>query len=104
MTATREQPAETAERTERPARKPAPPKKARPKGIGMPNDPVADLLTRVRNAAGARHETVSVPTSRMRSEERRVGKECRCGRTAYGERKEKEMRNERNARRYTRAV
>jgi len=51
MTAMREQTAETADRSERPARKPAPPKKARPKGIGMPNDPVADLLTRVRNAA-----------------------------------------------------
>src|SRR5437870_13587985 len=68
MTATREQPAETAERTERPARKPAPAKKARPKGIGMPNDPVADLLTRVRNAAGARHETASVPASPMKAE------------------------------------
>src|SRR5437588_12935966 len=72
MTATREQPAETAERTERPARKPAPPKKARPKGIGMPNDPVADLLTRVRNAAGARHETVSMPTSRMKADAARI--------------------------------
>jgi len=72
MTATREQPAETADRSERPARKPAPPKKVRPKGIGMPNDPVADLLTRVRNAAGARHETVSVPTSRMKAEVARI--------------------------------
>jgi len=72
MTATREQPAETADRAERPVRKPAPPKKARPKGIGMPNDPVADLLTRVRNAAGARHETVSVPTSRMKAEVARI--------------------------------
>jgi small subunit ribosomal protein S8 len=44
----------------------------RPKGIGMPNDPVADLLTRVRNAAGARHETVSVPTSRMKAEVARI--------------------------------
>jgi len=72
MTAMREQPAETAERSERPARKPAPPKKVRPKGIGMPNDPVADLLTRVRNAAVARHETVSVPTSRMKAEVARI--------------------------------
>jgi small subunit ribosomal protein S8 len=71
MTAMREQPAET-DRAERPARKPAPPKKARPKGIGMPNDPVADLLTRVRNAAGARHETVSIPTSRMKTEVARI--------------------------------
>ena len=72
MTATREPAAETADRSERPARKPAPPKKARPKGIGMPNDPVADLLTRVRNAAGARHETVSVPMSRMKAEVARI--------------------------------
>ena len=71
-TATREPAAETADRSERPARKPAPPKKARPKGIGMPNDPVADLLTRVRNAAGARHETVSVPMSRMKAEVARI--------------------------------
>src|SRR5437870_12963245 len=60
-------------RTDRPARKPAtPPKKARPKGIGMPNDPVADMLTRVRNAAGARHETVSIPTSRTKLEIARI--------------------------------
>ena len=60
-------------RTDRPARKPAtPPKKARPKGIGMPNDPVADMLTRVRNATGARHETVSVPTSRTKLEIARI--------------------------------
>jgi len=60
-------------RADRPARKPpAPPKKARPKGIGMPNDPVADLLTRVRNAAGARHETVSVPASRTKLEIARI--------------------------------
>jgi small subunit ribosomal protein S8 len=72
MTATREPAAEIADRAERPARKPAPPKKARPKGIGMPNDPVADLLTRVRNAAGARHETVSVPASRMKAEVARI--------------------------------
>jgi small subunit ribosomal protein S8 len=72
VTALREQAPETADRSERPARKPAPPKKARPKGIGMPNDPVADLLTRVRNAAVARHETVSIPTSRMKAEVARI--------------------------------
>ena len=66
-----EQPGEA--RTDGPARKPAtPPKKARPKGIGMPNDPVADMLTRVRNATGARHETVSVPTSRTKLEIARI--------------------------------
>ncbi len=72
MTATRVEAPETADRSERPARKPAPPKKARPKGIGMPNDPVADLLTRVRNGAGARHETVSIPASRMKTEVARI--------------------------------
>ena len=72
MTATRVEAPETVDRSERPARKPAPPKKARPKGIGMPNDPVADRLTRVRNAAVARHETVSIPTSRMKAEVARI--------------------------------
>jgi small subunit ribosomal protein S8 len=67
------EPAESAPKAERAPRKPAaPPKKARPKTVGMPNDPVADLLTRVRNAAGARHETVSVPTSRMKVEVARI--------------------------------
>jgi small subunit ribosomal protein S8 len=72
MTALREQAPEVPVGAERPARKPAAPKKARPKGIGMPNDPVADLLTRVRNAATARHETVSVPASRMKAELARI--------------------------------
>jgi small subunit ribosomal protein S8 len=71
MTAMREQAPEAAV-AERPARKPAAPKKVRPKGIGMPNDPVADLLTRVRNGATARHETVSVPASRMKAELARI--------------------------------
>lgn len=29
-------------------------------------DPVADMLTRIRNAIGAKHETVSVPSSEMK--------------------------------------
>ncbi len=29
-------------------------------------DPIADLLTRVRNAITARHETVSIPASKMK--------------------------------------
>ena len=29
-------------------------------------DPIADLLTRIRNALTAKHETVSVPTSKMK--------------------------------------
>ncbi|HZP95611.1 MAG TPA: 30S ribosomal protein S8 [Candidatus Limnocylindria bacterium] len=43
-------------------------RKPRPKTVGHPNDPVADMLTRVRNAAGARHETVSMPLSRTKLE------------------------------------
>jgi small subunit ribosomal protein S8 len=43
-------------------------RKPRPRVVGVPNDPVADLLTRVRNAAGARHESVSIPTSRTKVE------------------------------------
>lgn len=31
-------------------------------------DPIADMLTRIRNATTARHETVDVPASRMKSE------------------------------------
>src|SRR5213083_1248814 len=43
-------------------------RKPRPKVVGVPNDPVADMLTRVRNAAGARHESVSIPVSRTKLE------------------------------------
>ena len=39
---------------------------------GAPNDPVADMLTRVRNAAGARHDTVSVPASRTKVQIARI--------------------------------
>ena len=51
-----------------PAKRVAPVRKPRPRTVGVPNDPVADMLTRVRNAAGARHETVSLPTSRTKVE------------------------------------
>ena len=71
MTITEQTP-EGAQRAERPVRKAAPPKKPRPKHVGIPSDPVADMLTRVRNAAGARHETVTVPASRMKSEMARI--------------------------------
>lgn len=30
------------------------------------NDPIADMLTRIRNANTARHETVDVPSSKMK--------------------------------------
>jgi small subunit ribosomal protein S8 len=38
-------------------------------------DPVSDLLTRIRNAAQARHETVDVPASKMKLEIVRILKE-----------------------------
>ncbi|MBO4885219.1 MAG: 30S ribosomal protein S8 [Clostridia bacterium] len=30
------------------------------------NDPIADMLTRIRNALTARHDTVTIPTSNMK--------------------------------------
>lgn len=48
-------------------RKPAAPKPKRRVGINV-SDPVADMLTRIRNGVGARHETVAMPTSRMKVE------------------------------------
>jgi small subunit ribosomal protein S8 len=39
------------------------------------NDPIADLLTRVRNAIQAHHETVDVPASRLKVEICRVLRE-----------------------------
>jgi small subunit ribosomal protein S8 len=38
-------------------------------------DPVSDLLTRIRNANEARHETVDVPSSRLKLEITRILKE-----------------------------
>ncbi len=38
-------------------------------------DPIADMLTRIRNAIGAGHETVSVPASKMKLEIARILKE-----------------------------
>ena len=38
-------------------------------------DPVSDLLTRIRNASKARHETVDVPSSKMKLEIARLLKE-----------------------------
>jgi small subunit ribosomal protein S8 len=45
----------------------APKKPPRRRGAAV-NDPVGDLLTRVRNAIGARHETVEIPASRLKGE------------------------------------
>jgi len=36
------------------------------------NDPISDYLTRLRNAAGARHQTVEVPESSLKREITRV--------------------------------
>ena len=60
-------PERTAERAA-PVKKVASTRKPRPRIVGVPNDPVADMLTRVRNAAGARHESVSIPVSRTKLE------------------------------------
>ncbi len=39
------------------------------------SDPVSDLLTRIRNASAARHDTVEVPASKMKLEIVRILKE-----------------------------
>jgi small subunit ribosomal protein S8 len=41
----------------------------------MMTDPIADMLTRIRNALAARHERVQMPASRMKREIARVLKE-----------------------------
>ena len=38
-------------------------------------DPIADMLTRIRNASRARHESVDVPSSKLKMEIARVLKE-----------------------------
>lgn len=38
------------------------------KGTGVLTDPIADMLTRIRNAAQARHANVKVPVSKMKRE------------------------------------
>ena len=41
----------------------------------MTADPIADMLTRVRNAIQARHAKVDVPASRLKTEIARILKE-----------------------------
>jgi small subunit ribosomal protein S8 len=41
----------------------------------MVNDPIADMLTRIRNALLVRHETVDVPHSNIKAEIARILKE-----------------------------
>lgn len=43
--------------------------------MGAPTDPIADMLTAVRNALRARHAKVDVPASKMKTEVARVLKE-----------------------------
>ena len=41
----------------------------------MTNDPIADMLTRIRNAIKARHTKVDVPASKLKTEIARILKE-----------------------------
>ena len=41
----------------------------------MTSDPIADMLTRVRNAMAARHPKVDVPASKLKTEIARILKE-----------------------------
>jgi small subunit ribosomal protein S8 len=41
----------------------------------MLNDPIADYLTRIRNALGAGHDEVNIPASRLKEEMSRILKE-----------------------------
>jgi small subunit ribosomal protein S8 len=41
----------------------------------MLNDPIADYLTRIRNALGAGHDDVQIPASRLKEEMSRILKE-----------------------------
>ena len=41
----------------------------------MQTDPIADFLTRIRNAAAAKHQRVDVPASRLKAEIARILKE-----------------------------
>jgi len=50
------------------AKRTVPQKPTKPRVGGAPSDPLADMLTRVRNGAGARHETVTIPASRTKLE------------------------------------
>lgn len=43
--------------------------------MSVPTDPIADMLTSIRNALRARHAKVDVPASRLKSELARVLKE-----------------------------
>ncbi len=57
--------------TGRPVAKPTLKMPKRP-GTGVVSDPIGDMLTRIRNASGARHPEVKVPASRLKLEIARV--------------------------------
>ena len=44
-------------------------------GVGIVSDPIADMLTRIRNANSARHSEVLVPASKLKLELARVLKD-----------------------------
>jgi small subunit ribosomal protein S8 len=52
-----------------------PAKAPRKSATGVVSDPIADMLTRIRNASGARHPEVRVPASRLKLEIARVLKD-----------------------------
>ena len=67
---TTEGPAATAEGgrpAEQRTRRVAPKKPHKPRGVAV-SDPVGDMLTRVRNAVAARHDTVEIPASRLKAD------------------------------------
>jgi small subunit ribosomal protein S8 len=49
--------------------------KAKRTTIGITSDPIADMLTRIRNANGARHAEVRVPSSQVKLQMARVLKD-----------------------------
>ncbi len=57
------------------APKATPAKVARKAPAGIVSDPIADMLTRIRNANAARHAEVKVPASRLKLEMARVLKD-----------------------------
>ncbi len=46
-------------------------KPARRHGVAV-NDPIGDMLTRLRNAVGARHETAEIPAGRLKADVARI--------------------------------
>lgn len=72
---------ERVPRTDRPEamrprpRAAAPRRPVRPRHAAPTTDPIADMLTRLRNGVRARHETVPVPASRLKADIARILKQ-----------------------------